>query len=123
MGRVGTAEKKKRKKIKKQMMRPRIRLDYNWAGQIRLSFLILALGVGVTSASRAEEILFQDDFSGDLSRWVVEQTPSGKTRVIDGELDIDDAPGEHDKGGCTVWFQEKISHSGQGRRPPVGKPD
>ena len=90
-------------------MRPRIRLDYNWAGQIRLSFLILALGVGETSASRAEEILFQDDFSGDLSRWVVEQTPSGKTRLIDGELDIDDAPGEHDKGGCTVWFQEKIS--------------
>ncbi|NCZ52490.1 MAG: hypothetical protein EBY81_01075, partial [Verrucomicrobia bacterium] len=58
---------------------------------------------------KAEEVLFQDDFSGDLSRWVVEQTPSGKTRVIDGELDIDDAPGTHDKGGCTVWFKEKIS--------------
>ena len=58
---------------------------------------------------KAEEILFQDEFSGDLSRWVVEQTPSGKTRVINGELDIDDAPGEHDKGGCTVWFKEKIS--------------
>jgi len=58
---------------------------------------------------RAEEILFQDDFSGDLSRWVVEQTPSGKTQVIEGELDIDDAPGAQDKGGCTVWFKEKIS--------------
>jgi hypothetical protein len=54
-------------------------------------------------------ILFQDDFSGDLSRWVVEQTPSGKTQVIEGEMDIDDAPGTHDKGGCTVWFKEKIS--------------
>jgi len=58
---------------------------------------------------RGEEILFQDDFSGDLSRWVVEQTPSGKTQVIEGEMDIDDAPGTHDKGGCTVWFKEKIS--------------
>jgi hypothetical protein len=58
---------------------------------------------------RAEEILFQDDFSGDLSRWVVEQTPSGKTSLINGELDIDDAPGAQDKGGCTVWFKEKIS--------------
>lgn len=57
----------------------------------------------------AEEILFEDDFSGNLSRWVVEQTPSGKTQVIGGELDIDDAPGTHDKGGCTVWFKEKIS--------------
>ena len=54
---------------------------------------------------RAEEILFQDDFSGDLSRWVVEQTPSGKTQVIGGQLDIDDAPGAKDKGGCTVWFR------------------
>ena len=75
------------------------------------AFIIGVLFFTVLSASplKAEEILFQDEFSGDLSRWVVEQTPSGKTRVINGEMDIDDAPGAQDKGGCTVWFQEKIS--------------
>lgn len=70
---------------------------------------ILFLPVLVSFSLRAEKILFQDDFSGDLSRWVVEQTPSGKTQVIDGELDIEDAPGTEDKGGCTVWFKEKLS--------------
>ncbi len=68
-------------------------------------FLLVVCPWGV----QAEEVLFQDDFSGDLSRWVVEQTPSGKTQVINGELDIDDAPGAEDKGGCTVWFKEKMS--------------
>ncbi len=68
-------------------------------------FLLVVCPWGV----QAEEVLFQDDFSGDLSRWVVEQTPSGKTQVINGELDIDDAPGSEDKGGCTVWFKEKMS--------------
>lgn len=57
----------------------------------------------------SEQVLAEDDFSGDLSHWVVEQTPSGKTAVIDGKLDIDDAPGPNDKGGCTVWYKEKFS--------------
>ena len=58
--------------------------------------------------AQAGEILFQDDFATDLSRWVIEQTPSGSTKIIDGQLDIDDAPGPKDKGGCTVWFKEKL---------------
>jgi hypothetical protein len=70
---------------------------------------VLFFAIQSSFCLRAEEILFQDDFSGDLSRWVVEQTPSGKTSLINGELDIDDAPGAQDKGGCTVWFKEKIS--------------
>lgn len=35
--------------------------------------------------------------------------PQRKNPIDRGELDIDDAPGTHDKGGCTVWFKEKIS--------------
>ena len=70
---------------------------------------VLFFAVASAFPLKAEEILFQDEFSGDLSRWVVEQTPRGKTSVINGELDIDDAPGAQDKGGCTVWFKEKIS--------------
>ena len=61
------------------------------------------------SEGKSGEILASDNFDGDLSQWVVEQTPSGKTRIIDGRLDIDDAPGPNDKGGCTVWFKEKFS--------------
>jgi len=77
---------------------------------IRLPLFSALFLLGVCSwGVQAEEALFQDDFSGDLSHWVVEQTPSGKTQVIAGELDIDDAPGSEDKGGCTVWFKEKMS--------------
>jgi len=60
------------------------------------------------SLGQAEEVLFQDEFDKDLSRWVIEQTPNGSTKIIDGQLDIDDAPGPKDKGGCTVWFKEKL---------------
>lgn len=48
-------------------------------------------------------LLYRDDFSKDLSQWVVEQAPGGSTRLMDGKLDIDDA------GGCTVWFREKLA--------------
>ena len=58
---------------------------------------------------RKGELLYREDFDKDLSRWVVEQTPSGTTRLINGALDIDDAAGPGDKGGCTVWFRAKLS--------------
>jgi hypothetical protein len=74
------------------------------------TFLVLAVATAAPTIHAAEdkpgEILASENFDGDLSRWVVEQTPSGKTAVIDGRLDIDDAPGPNDKGGCTVWFKE-----------------
>ena len=73
-----------------------------------LRFLCLALSSFGLSACQADEVLFEDDFGKDLSRWVIEQTPSGTTKIIDGQLDIDDAAGPHDKGGCTVWFKEKL---------------
>ena len=72
-------------------------------------FLLLALTATGLSAGQAGEVVFQDDFEKDLSRWVVEQTPSGTTKIINGQLDIDDAPGPKDKGGCTVWFKEKLT--------------
>lgn len=48
------------------------------------------------------ELLYQDDFSGDLSQWVVEQVEGGTTKVHGGQLEINDAK------GCTVWFKEKL---------------
>lgn len=57
----------------------------------------------------ARELIASDDFSGDLSQWVVEQTAGGKTQVKNGQLDIDDGVGPHGKGGCTVWFKKKFT--------------
>ena len=74
-----------------------------------LSALALVVSLARAAGDAPGDILAREDFDGDLSRWVVEQTPAGKTAVIDGRLDIDDAPGPNDKGGCTVWFKEKFS--------------
>ncbi|MBJ7392600.1 MAG: hypothetical protein JHC85_13610, partial [Chthoniobacterales bacterium] len=74
-----------------------------------LSALALVVLLARAAGDAPGDILAREDFDGDLSRWVVEQTPAGKTAVIDGRLDIDDAPGPNDKGGCTVWFKEKFS--------------
>jgi len=47
-------------------------------------------------------LLHEDDFDGDLSRWVVEQQPGGTTTIQNGKLEIDD------EAGCTIWFQPKL---------------
>lgn len=79
---------------------------------ILLPFLLFFVTVSAPANPPIDEkrpqLLAADDFSGDLSQWIVEQTPSGSTRIIDGQLDIDDAPGPKDKGGCTVWFKDKL---------------
>lgn len=62
-------------------------------------------------SDKTGELLAKDDFDKDLSQWVVEQTPSGTTKLMDGNLDIDDGAGPHDKGGCTVWFKKKLAGS------------
>lgn len=59
-----------------------------------------ALGKG--QAQVGHKLLHSDDFSGDLSQWVIEQIPGGKTFLKDGKLEIVDA------GGCTVWFKKKL---------------
>jgi len=70
---------------------------------------LLLLTVAFAAAPRPGERLAHDDFEKDLSQWVVEQTPSGTTRLKDGQLEIDDGAGPNDKGGCTVWFKQKFS--------------
>lgn len=70
---------------------------------------LLALTPAFASAPRIGELLAHDDFDRDLSHWVVEQTPSGTTRIKEGRLDIDDGAGPNDKGGCTVWFKQKFA--------------
>jgi len=51
---------------------------------------------------RIEQLLFEDDFSGDLSSWVIEQTEGGTTALQNGTLEIEG-------GGCTVWYREVLS--------------
>jgi len=56
----------------------------------------------IPSKEETPILIYQNDFDGDLSGWVVEQMPGGSVRVRDGKLEIDDAK------GCTVWFREKL---------------
>ena len=55
------------------------------------------------SKEKTPTLMYQNDFEGDLSDWLVEQMPGGSVRVRDGKLEIDDAK------GCTVWFREKLN--------------
>jgi hypothetical protein len=71
-------------------------------------YLALAAST-LASDARTGALLASDDFEKDLSQWVVEQTPHGTTRVMAGQLEIDDGAGPSDKGGCTVWFRQKFS--------------
>lgn len=54
------------------------------------------------SKEDAPTLIYQNDFDGDLSDWVVEQMPGGSVRVIAGKLEIEDAK------GCTVWLRERF---------------
>lgn len=53
-------------------------------------------------AMAAESVSYSDDFTGDLSQWVVEQQPGGSVRIEHGRLVI------ADQGGCTVWFRARL---------------
>jgi hypothetical protein len=64
--------------------------------------IISVCGCAVQTGQMAQEVMYQDDFEGDLSNWVVEQMPGGSVRANGGKLEIDDAK------GCTVWFREKL---------------
>lgn len=65
-----------------------------------MSFLFLSSPLGY---SNTNPVLHEDDFSKDLSQWVVEQMPGGTTTLQDGQLVINDAK------GCTVWFKHKLA--------------
>ena len=64
--------------------------------------ITLVCGCSIQTKLKTLEVLYQDDFEGDRSNWVVEQMPSGSVSVTDGKLEINDAK------GCTVWFREKL---------------
>lgn len=49
-----------------------------------------------------DRVLFEDDFRGGLSNWVVEQMPGGSVRTVGASLEIEDAE------GCTVWFRHRL---------------
>jgi hypothetical protein len=59
-------------------------------------------GCSIQTKLTTPEVLYQDDFEGDRSNWVVEQMPGGSVWVSGGKLEIDDVK------GCTVWFREKL---------------
>ena len=56
----------------------------------------------IQSKEKTQELIYQNDFEGDISDWLVEQMPGGSVRLSDGKLEIDDAK------GCTVWLREKL---------------
>jgi len=56
----------------------------------------------LTSEQTDFAIAYEDWFEQDLHRWQVEQQPGGTVRLRNGRMVIDD------KGGCTVWFREKL---------------
>lgn len=71
---------------------------------LRTAFAVLLLVVGTKIGAQSPGVeLHRDDFSGDLSQWVVEQQPGGSVRLRDGALEIDD------NAGCTVWFKPKLT--------------
>jgi hypothetical protein len=57
----------------------------------------------LTGLLRAETPRYQDGFTHGLAQWVVEQQPGGTVTAADGKLII------ADKGGCTVWFRERLT--------------
>jgi hypothetical protein len=63
---------------------------------------IAGCGLETTSNVHSGSIIYQDDFSGDLSNWVVEQMPGGTVKISDCRLEIEDSK------GCTVWFKHKL---------------
>ena len=65
----------------------------------RQSLLILSI---FTHSSYGQKLIHQDDFSNDLSQWVVEQMDGGITKIQNGELVVNDAK------GCTIWFKQKL---------------
>ena len=72
---------------------------------ICLAFILSACQqeVSVGDQTYEAELLYQDGFDKNTGNWVVEQMEGGKTRWMNGKLDI------NDKSGCTVWFKERLN--------------
>jgi hypothetical protein len=87
------------------MLNRRSRLSLGAAGLMVL--LLTAVSLTLLWSQRGPglqgRVLYRDDFTGDLSRWIIEQMPGGAVAVRDGSLVIEDAA------GCTAWFREKLA--------------
>lgn len=64
--------------------------------------LFVLLAIFLPGAQAGDTTLFTDEFK-NLDRWLVEQKAGGTVEAKEGVLFI------HDKGGCTVWFREKLT--------------
>jgi len=58
---------------------------------------------GIVSCEKGDNLIFEDNFESDLSKWTVEQVTGGSSQIVDGKLEI------NDKEGCTIWFNEMMS--------------
>ncbi len=74
-------------------------MKHNW----RVAGVWVLGGLAFAAPAAAGEILAEDDFRGGLTRWVVEQQPGGTVDAKDGVLTI------ADRGGCTVWWRERLA--------------
>jgi hypothetical protein len=63
----------------------------------------LAFMLGGVSGAAADPVPAADDFTGDLSRWTVEQQPGGSVRVAEGAMEIEST------GGTTVWWRDPVA--------------
>ena len=74
--------------------------------KILFSCCLIMFICGCSCPMRSKEntpiLMYQNDFEGDLSGWLVEQMPGGSVCVSGSKLEIDDAK------GCTVWLRQKL---------------
>jgi len=74
--------------------------------KLSLIFVLLVNSLWLfTQKNYPEKILFQDNFGGNLTNWVVEfeQAENTNIKLIDNKLDLSSSK------GATVWFNHKLS--------------
>ena len=71
-------------------------------GIIELILMLVMSTWSVCAQKGGMKLIYQDDFSTDMSQWVVEQMDGGTTKIQNGELIVNDAK------GCTIWFKQKL---------------
>ncbi len=74
----------------------------------RLTLALCALAPAAISAAPPnapfveEQVLFRDDFRGDLAQWTAELEKGGRVEARDGVVTVE-VPG-----GCTLWFRPEL---------------
>lgn len=64
--------------------------------------LLVAMMMNVSQKPPAGEVIFVDEFDGDLSAWTAELENGGRIEIVDGKLEID-VPG-----GCSLWLRRPL---------------